>query len=667
MMRNPTIKRISAALAAGLLMFTSVLMPTQAAFAAPGDANNKGTPQPVWCQLTGKVWTAQIGVSGGNQNRYPLTELPVGHSPEIYVGASSQVYAPNSSDPVLKGQLDAYCAQQYVLEIPAAPAINDPCGVGNATWVKPADTDILQWTIVNGSLMVTIIADGYEFTDGTRSHNYGIAMDSGELCDVVIELPTPQQNDPCGPGNASWATQSDTDAIDWELTVGGHLTATAKSGYVFSDGSTFHDYGVATDSGNYCVVPVPPAPHVVDPCNVDGDNASWVKPADDGMFSWSINSEGHLIVTALGDNSFENNVKTHDYGVAPDSGIICATPVRAAISDTCGVKNDTHTIPSTRGIEYLVNGQVVTAGTYPVTDAATLTFTARVVAGYEMVGSLDYTYTFTNEACAPAAEVMVESACTSYGTSVEMTIKNTTDSSQRYWVVVRQADGMEVISQSVIVESGETVASSQLILQVDGDYSVSVYSYNGTEVGDTLFTQGISANCAVAMPNIFKRNQGGATLSGGVFSVMVCNDAFDTEDGCMTISTGVNGFDVDGSWFKDNFGQLWGETTVTVTETTAPTGCEAAGPWSFAWEIDDQGIGMWDTTDSTAEFNLTNNCKTPGKGSYTPIATTNTVAKTAVLADTGDNENALLIIAGAMILAAVALVVSPRIRRTISN
>lgn len=89
------------------------------------------------------------------------------------------------------------------IAVPAAPTPNDPCGLNNASWVKPADTDQLHWSIVNGELIVETKA-GYVFTDGTTSHNYGSAQDSSTLCRATAQPVT--YNDAC-------RTQNDTYTI----------------------------------------------------------------------------------------------------------------------------------------------------------------------------------------------------------------------------------------------------------------------------------------------------------------------------------------------------------------------------------------------------------------------------------------------------------------------
>lgn len=70
-----------------------------------------------------------------------------------------------------------------VIQIPAQPALEDPCGPNNAEWIKPEDTDVLHWAINDaGHLIVSIVSGDATFPDGSLMHDYGVAVDSGEEC-----------------------------------------------------------------------------------------------------------------------------------------------------------------------------------------------------------------------------------------------------------------------------------------------------------------------------------------------------------------------------------------------------------------------------------------------------------------------------------------------------
>ena len=54
-----------------------------------------------------------------------------------------------------------------------------------------------------------------------------------------------------------------------------------------------------------------------------------------------------------------------------------------------------YTIPSTAGVDYLVNGAVAPAGTYNAADGATVTVTAQAQPGFSLTGTTTFTHTFS--------------------------------------------------------------------------------------------------------------------------------------------------------------------------------------------------------------------------------------------------------------------------------
>lgn len=137
---------------------------------------------------------------------------------------------------------------EQVIPVPKAPEVNDPCGANNATWIVPADTSSVNWTVSDGRLMAST-KEGYVFSDGTKSHDYGVAKDSGTPCEPEPTSVTPKaptvKDDSCGTANDTYTIPS-TEGVDYY--VGGNklkagtyttgavlsieVTAKAQSGYV---------------------------------------------------------------------------------------------------------------------------------------------------------------------------------------------------------------------------------------------------------------------------------------------------------------------------------------------------------------------------------------------------------------------------------------------------
>lgn len=69
------------------------------------------------------------------------------------------------------------------------------------------------------------------------------------------------------------------------------------------------------------------------------------------------------------------------------------TPAAATFTDQDGIAGDTYTVPTTAGVQYLVQGQEVPAGTYP--GAGTVTVTAKATPGYALTPNAIASWTTT--------------------------------------------------------------------------------------------------------------------------------------------------------------------------------------------------------------------------------------------------------------------------------
>lgn len=178
------------------------------------------------------------------------------------------------------------------------PTLNDPCGADNATWIQPADSTSITWTLTNGDLVASTTT-GYEFTDGTTVHDFGTAVDSDTACpNQQVPIPaTPGVDDPCGADNATWVQPTDSASVTWSI-VNGHLIASTTTGYEFTDGTTTHDYGLAVDSNELCP-PNPVTPAVVtkeDACGTGNDTFT-ITPTAHVSYTWNSNPVSGTVST----------------------------------------------------------------------------------------------------------------------------------------------------------------------------------------------------------------------------------------------------------------------------------------------------------------------------------------------------------------------------------
>lgn len=72
-------------------------------------------------------------------------------------------------------------------------------------------------------------------------------------CVKKVAIPAqPSVTDPCGANNATWNVPADTAELYWTLRADGHLVVRTQPGFIFTDGTTEKDFGVAPDSGEAC-------------------------------------------------------------------------------------------------------------------------------------------------------------------------------------------------------------------------------------------------------------------------------------------------------------------------------------------------------------------------------------------------------------------------------
>lgn len=156
------------------------------------------------------------------------------------------------------------------VQIPVNPvSVEDPCGPDNAVWQAiPVDADTLEFDFHTGGanddhIIVDIQGDhpDLQFPDGTRTHDYGTAPDSGVACapePTIVDVPAnPGVNDPCNPAgvtdNVTWKNVADNGTYHYAVLDNGDLRVTiVADNTTFADESTSHDYTKPADSGVAC-------------------------------------------------------------------------------------------------------------------------------------------------------------------------------------------------------------------------------------------------------------------------------------------------------------------------------------------------------------------------------------------------------------------------------
>lgn len=151
------------------------------------------------------------------------------------------------------------------IEVPAQPSFTDVCGLNNASWILPADTDKISWNInIAGHLIATISVANTVFVGGETTHDYGVAPDSGELCPVQVTPGVPTFKEQCGTKQDTYtipATEGVRYKVNGLLTTAGTytgsgmvtITAEALTGYELT--------GTASWSQAFETTPCPPKHH----------------------------------------------------------------------------------------------------------------------------------------------------------------------------------------------------------------------------------------------------------------------------------------------------------------------------------------------------------------------------------------------------------------------
>ncbi len=257
------------------------------------------------------------------------------------------------------------CAN-VVVPIPATPSILDPCNaidvVSNASWVVPANTISITWTLAGGVLTATTNT-GYVFTDGSTAKSFGVAVDSGIKCPVAT--PTAAASTVCDSAKIGITNGSASVVI---TNIDDTYNASASYSWTLSQNS------LTLQSGSTAVV------------------------ADGGTTTVALNSlvAGTYDFSIVGSDGSSATIQITIPQCEPE--VVIATPPTPF--DLCYNNNDYIIIPATPGVEYQINGSPVMGSIAYTGDP--IVVTAIALPGYVISGDSSWTYdseAFTNKEC----------------------------------------------------------------------------------------------------------------------------------------------------------------------------------------------------------------------------------------------------------------------------
>ncbi|WP_240665985.1 hypothetical protein [Agromyces sp. LHK192] len=230
---------------------------------------------------------------------------------------------------------------------PPAPTFSDLCGPANHQFVEPTDTAELDWTTTYSptQIVVTVAPKaGYALPPGTTT-TWTFPINDAP-CPVILE-DEPDFLDTCGPDNEQLFVPADTDGVAWtkhESDGFVTVTATAKPGYAFADGTKTEWRFELNDEP--CIVPVGGTPSVKDTCGPANEVVT--VPADSETVDWEWSKTGSTIVvtaTPTAGNAFPEGAQ-REWTFTVDDGP-CIVPVggEPSFADKCGPDNEQLTVP----------------------------------------------------------------------------------------------------------------------------------------------------------------------------------------------------------------------------------------------------------------------------------------------------------------------------------
>ena len=306
---------------------------------------------------------------------------------------------------------DEACDDGYVpvKVTPQAPTFTDLCGTEGDDYTVPANTETVRYEVVESEdgMTVTITAVLVDDRDAFAPYvptEWSFTF-TDEPCDqgytpVIVVPETPSFSDVCGTEGDDYTVPANTETVRYEVVESEDGMTVTITAVLVDDRDAFAPY-VPTewsftftdepcDDGYVPVVVTPAGPSFTDVCGTERDD--YTVPADTETVRYEVvESDDGMTVTitaVLVDDRdlfapYAQTEWTFTYTDEPcASGVTVVTPVRPTVTNetiTCTppytlvVLPGTITVPTTPGVEYLLNGAVITgtlsvsAGTYAVT------------------------------------------------------------------------------------------------------------------------------------------------------------------------------------------------------------------------------------------------------------------------------------------------------------
>ncbi|MPV51041.1 hypothetical protein GCG21_13700 [Pseudactinotalea sp. HY160] len=282
-----------------------------------------------------------------------------------------------------------------------------------------ADTEVAHLVLTAGLADNTKLPSGLDLADYDQSVTATLRTE--------VSIPEPGTSDVDGIGDdrislpdaegVTWlvngievpAGEFATSADDYDMFATYTVQAVAADGYVFAGlNETGPEQSFTFDSR---VGAEPQAPTAEDASG--GTSDTYTVPEVEGVDY--VDAEGQIVeagtyivfgygpdgtvtfeLTAIAQDGYRLDVDgveavSVDYSFTFDN-LTHVTPVAPEFTDSDGADQDSYTVPATAGVEYLIDGNVAEAGTYP--GSGTVTITARALDGFKVTGTSEWSFTF---------------------------------------------------------------------------------------------------------------------------------------------------------------------------------------------------------------------------------------------------------------------------------
>lgn len=308
--------------------------------------------------------------------------------------------------------------------VAAEPDFIDESGTADDVVVIPEGEGV-QYTLngevvvageypVVGDAVVTVEAlAGFEL-DPDAPTMWNFAFDAA-VTDVVVVPAAPIFTDESGTAN-DVVVIPESEGVEYSLNgevvaAGEYLSegdvtvvANATAGYDLDPDAT-STWNFAFDAAVDLVAVSPAAPIFTDEAGTDNDVV--VIPETEGV-EYTLNGDvvvageypatGDVTVVATATEGFElapDATSTWSFAFDGTAEATIVSPAAPVFTDLPGIADDEYVIPETEGVEYTVDGEVVSAGTYP--GVGTIAVEAQALAGFELDPAATSLWNFTFE------------------------------------------------------------------------------------------------------------------------------------------------------------------------------------------------------------------------------------------------------------------------------